>query len=75
MRLIWVEGRLAWPLVITIAYLTLSLIGVDYAWRVFVIPFETLIICMLLIDALVAVLLIALYAVFGRTRLAQLFRR
>lgn len=39
--LIWVHGRLAWPLVIGIAYLAIALVLGDYFWRVLVMPFMT----------------------------------
>jgi hypothetical protein len=42
LRLLWIDGRFAWPLVAIVAYLTLTLIFMDYAWRVLVIQFDTL---------------------------------
>jgi hypothetical protein len=43
-RLFWVDGRLAWPLVAIIAFLTVSLLILDYVWRVVTLQFETLLI-------------------------------
>jgi hypothetical protein len=40
----WIDGRLPWPLVATICFLTLSLLALDFAWRVITIQFETLLI-------------------------------
>jgi hypothetical protein len=41
-RIFWVDGRLAWPLVGVIAYLSVSLIVLDYAWRIVTMQFDTL---------------------------------
>ena len=38
MRLFWLEGRLSWPFVICVGYLTLSFLIVDFVWRRLVIP-------------------------------------
>ena len=62
-RLIWVNGRLSWPLVAAIAYLSASLIAVDAVWRSVVMPFDTLLIYAVIVDGAVAGLLIALYVV------------
>jgi hypothetical protein len=49
-RLFWVNGRLSWPLVVAIAYVSASAVILDYVWRVVVIQFDTL-----LLSAIVAV--------------------
>jgi DMSO/TMAO reductase YedYZ heme-binding membrane subunit len=41
-RLFWVDGRLSWPLVALVAYLSAGLVILDYAWRVIVVQFDTL---------------------------------
>ena len=38
----WNNGRLGWPLVIAVALLSLALLLADLAWRIFVVPAETL---------------------------------
>jgi hypothetical protein len=40
----WIDGRLPWPLVATIGFLTLSTLILDFAWRIVIIQFETLLI-------------------------------
>ena len=41
-RWIWIEGRFAWPFVVTILLLALGLVAADFLWRVLTLPFETL---------------------------------
>lgn len=43
-RFFWVDGRLSWPLVAVIGFLTLWLLVLDYVWRVVTVQFETLLI-------------------------------
>jgi predicted transporter len=40
-RWIWKGDRLAWPLVIAVAYGVLAIIVADYIWRVAVMPFRS----------------------------------
>jgi hypothetical protein len=70
-RLIWVDGRLAWPLVAIIAYVTASLVLTDYAWRLFVLPVGTLMIGAMLASAAGALLLLALSFSLGSRRPAE----
>jgi predicted membrane protein len=65
-RLFWVEGRLSWPFVIALAYLSASLIVADYVWRIVVMPFDTLLIYIVAIDGVTAALLIGVYVLCGR---------
>ena len=39
---LWINGRIAWPLVMTVVLLALGLVGADFLWRELTIPFETL---------------------------------
>ena len=39
---IWNNGRFGWPLVIAVVLLSLVLLLADLAWRIFVVPAETL---------------------------------
>jgi hypothetical protein len=55
---LWRDGRFAWPLVVFVVYMTLSLVIVDFVWRRFVMPFETLLIFSVLADGAVGVVLI-----------------
>jgi hypothetical protein len=66
MRLFWLEGRLSWPFVIGVGYLTLSFLIVDFAWRRFVMPFETLLIYAVIGDAAVAIILVGVCSHFNR---------
>jgi hypothetical protein len=65
---VWVEGRLSWPLVAIIVFFAVSILAVDLAWRVLVMPFDRLLVSAGLIDALVAVLGIGLYFAVRRKR-------
>ena len=65
-RLFWVEGRLSWPLVIVLAYLSISLIVADYVWRHVMMSFDTLLLYMIATDTVTAVLLIGAYALYRR---------
>lgn len=60
MRLFWLEGRLSWLFVICVGYLTLSFLIVDFVWRRFVMPFETLLIYAVIGDAAVAIILVGI---------------
>ena len=66
MRLFWVDGRLSWPLVIALAYLSVSLIVADYVWRHVMMSFDTLLLYMIATDAVTAILLIGVYALCRR---------
>ena len=66
MRLIWVDGRLAWPLVIAIVYVTFCVLGFDFAWRLIVLPIGRLVIYAAVLDLAVAALLISLWIAAGR---------
>ena len=67
-RVFWLDGRFSWPLVIAVAFASLSLVLIDYAWRVLILPFETLLLYAVAIDAVFALLMIAIYFVFLRRR-------
>jgi len=67
MRLVWRDGRFSWPFVVVVVYLTLSLLIVDFVWRRFVMPFETLLIYTVVGDSAVAILLIVACLRFRRT--------
>ena len=56
-RWIWIDGRLSWPLVASVALFTLSLIAIDLVWRVFVLPFELLLMFALALEVSLAGLL------------------
>jgi heme/copper-type cytochrome/quinol oxidase subunit 2 len=59
-RLFWVDGRLSWPLVALIAYLSAALVILDYAWRVIVVQFDTLLLYAFAIAGPVFILSVAL---------------
>ena len=60
-RFFWINGRLSWPLVISILYVTAALIIFDYVWRVAVIPFNALMIYALVTIVALAILLLGFY--------------
>jgi hypothetical protein len=41
-RWFWCNGRFGWPLVGTVLFLSVGLLAADFAWRVLVMPSETL---------------------------------
>ncbi len=57
-RLLWVNGRLGWPLVVAVAYVSLSVVAVDYSWRVLEMPFAQLAAFSAALDLAVAALLV-----------------
>ena len=60
-QLFWVNGRLSWPFVIASVYLSLSLIVLDYVWRVVSISFDTLLIYATIADLAIAITLKVIY--------------
>jgi hypothetical protein len=40
----WTDGRLSWPVIAIMAYLTTSVVIADYLWRMVVIPFNSLLV-------------------------------
>jgi uncharacterized sodium:solute symporter family permease YidK len=67
-RLFWVDGRLPWPLVALVAYLSLALIVLDYAWRVIVVQFDTLLLYAFAIAVPLFVLVVALMLRYRKPR-------
>jgi len=57
-RWLWVEGRFAWPLVVTVLYVATFVLVADYLWRTLSLPFETFAALALIAFTLVAVLII-----------------
>lgn len=57
-RLFWAEDRLSWPFVIAVGLLTLSFLILDFVWRTFVMPFETLLIYAAIGNAAVAIIFV-----------------
>ena len=66
LKLLWVDGRFGWPFVIAVAFVTLSVIGFDFAWRLVVIPFDRLVIYAAAAVSGVAALLILVWIAAGR---------
>jgi len=63
------NGRLSWPFVISILYITVALIIFDYVWRVVVTPFNTLLFYAFVTSVALAILLL------GLTRFARWWQR
>jgi hypothetical protein len=60
-RLFWSDGRLSWVFVIAVVFVTVSLVGLDLVWRTVVIPFDTLLVYAVIVNALAALVLTACY--------------
>lgn len=69
-RLIWIDGRLPWPLVVAVAVVSLSPVAADFVWRVVVLPIEKLVLYAILVDGAVAMLLIGWWAAVRRRKAA-----
>ena len=65
-RLFWVDGRLSWPLVVTVGFLTLSAVIIDFVWRSLVVPFETLLIYSVICEGVAVILLVGACLQFRR---------
>ena len=57
----WIHGRLGWPLVISIAFVTMSALVLDYVWRRVVMPADTLLLYAAVVDVALATALIIVY--------------
>lgn len=65
----WIDDRLAWPPVIAITYLAISLMVCDYIWRMVQMPFETLILFFALGNVVAIALIYGIYrSVFKKKR-------
>jgi hypothetical protein len=67
-RLFWVNSRLSWPLVVAIAYVSVSAVILDYVWRIFVIQFDTLLLSAVAAEIASAILLVLCYRALRRPR-------
>ena len=67
-ELIWKNHRLSWPVVLTVALLTLSIVGFDFSWRVLVVPFQDLVMAVVISDALAFGALVATARALGRAK-------
>jgi len=67
-RLFWIDGRFSWWFIAVVAYVTVSLLALDYAWRVVSMSTDTLIVYAILIDGALAILLIGIFTAFRRSR-------
>lgn len=68
MRWFWIDGRFAWPFVTAIVFLSLALLIADFAWRVLVIPLESLVALVFALCVAFALTGIALKTWFGRRK-------
>ena len=65
-RLFWVNGRLSWPLVVAIAYVSVSAVILDYVWRVVVIQFDTLLLLAVAAEVAGPILVVLCYYALRR---------
>jgi hypothetical protein len=66
LRFFWVDGRLGWPPVIAVVFVTVSALVLDYVWRMFVIPSDRLIMYAVIIEVMLAIALIFVHRALGR---------
>ena len=66
--LVWVDGRLSWPLVILIAYVSALMVIFDFCWRILVMPFDQLVLYAVIIGALGAAAITVLVVGHSRGR-------
>ncbi|HEV2099458.1 MAG TPA: hypothetical protein VGR45_11120 [Stellaceae bacterium] len=61
-RFVLVDGRFSWPFIGVVVFLTVSLVGFDFVWRLVKIPLISLVIYATLVDlaTALAVILICL---------------
>jgi hypothetical protein len=62
----WIDGRLRWPLVVGVAYVSASILIVDFVWRTLTVSAEALFICTALAFVVGGLLLISLNVMFRR---------
>jgi hypothetical protein len=74
-RWVWTNGRLAWPLVVAIVFLTATVLSFDLTWRLLVLPFSLLATGALLIYSLVLICVIAIGFRMGHRRASALVDR
>lgn len=67
-RLFWIDGRLAWPFFFAILLFSISAIGIDFAWRVLVVPFELLLLGSIFVELVLVGLLIVSSALLKKRR-------
>ncbi len=60
-RWFWIDGRFSWLFVTAVVFLTLLFLTADFAWRVLVIPFETLAIATVLVGVSCVIFSTGLY--------------
>jgi len=56
-RFVWIDGRFSWPFVVFVLYGSICVLVADYAWRVLVLPFDTLLLGSIVVSAAGALLL------------------
>ncbi len=66
-RWVWVDGRFTWPVIVTVVFLSISLVGFDLVWRLVKIQLRGLLLYAMLADA-AAALAVAAICVFLRRR-------
>ena len=67
-RWFWFDGRLSWPFVAVIVFLSLILLLADLVWRVLVIPLETLLALTIAIGVVAILSLIGVNLLLRRGR-------
>ena len=65
-RWLWMGDRFGWPVIVALVFLTISVIAIDFVWRLLVIPFGRLVAYALALDGLAAVLLAVAYLLVFR---------
>ena len=67
-RMVWISGRFSWVLIGAIVFATISVITFDLVWRLVKVPFHTLFIGGIVIDAVLAVAVVTICLLARRRR-------
>ena len=64
----WCNGRFGWPFVAAVVFSSLVLLVADFAWRVLVVPAETLAAAVLAVCIVIAVSFVCLHLFIRRRK-------
>lgn len=65
-KLVWTDGRFAWPFVVTIAYFAAAVFLFDLAWRVMKMPIDELLMAASVVFAVSFAGLLLAFRMFSR---------
>ena len=70
-RWVWNNGRFGWPIIAAIVFATISLLIADFVWRTVILPFDMLLVYLLIGDAAAAAVIILAYQLVRPDRNAR----